>query len=378
MPRDPIRAERDDDVGAFIAKDRRDAFDELIERDVGQPVIGVAQPFVAIGAPAQGDPRPAILLFPDRAERLARGERRIGDHAGLTARGMDEDEPERRILRVQRDGSRHTERVVVGMGEDRGEPRAHPCPSRASNPTREARTRSDGLHRHHDPRHERRPVGGVVTDRERLPLAAQDDLLMRHRSREPHRVDADALDVAAACAAHPLDAGLVVGARATCRRHPPRGGHGGSRRRVRLVLVMELDDLGIGQVPDRLFGEALHQHGADREVGSDEHADVALLRPHGIGIEPRGAGDDVDPVLDAPGDVRGSDGRAGELDGHVGRGGGERIQRVRDRDALDTCCPACDGSTAAASSRSGSAVTARATSRPIRPAAPTTPTRITP
>ena len=135
MPRDPIRSERDDDVGAFIAKDRRDAFDELIERDVGQPVVGVAQPFVAIGAPAQGDPRPAILLLTDRAERLARGERRIGDHAGLTARGMDEDEPERRILRVQRDGSRHTERVVVGMGEDRGEPRAHSCSSRASNPT---------------------------------------------------------------------------------------------------------------------------------------------------------------------------------------------------------------------------------------------------
>jgi hypothetical protein len=43
-----------------------------------------------------------------------------------------------------------------------------------------------------------------------------------------------------------------------------------------------------------------------------------------------------------------------------------------------TTCPACDGSTAAASSRAGSAVTARATSRPMRPAAPTTPTRITP
>ena len=77
-----------------------------------------------------------------------------------------------------------------------------------------------------------------------------------------------------------------------------------------LSVVMELDDLGVGQVPDRLFGEPLHQHGADREVGSDEHADVALLRPHRVGIEPRGADDDVDPVLDAPGDVRGSDGRA--------------------------------------------------------------------
>ena len=39
------------------------------------------------------------------------------------------------IVRMQRDGARHAERVVVGMGEDRGEPRAHPCPSRASNPT---------------------------------------------------------------------------------------------------------------------------------------------------------------------------------------------------------------------------------------------------
>ena len=49
---------------------------------------------------------------------------------------MHEDEPERRILRVQRDGPAHTERVVVGMGEDRGEPRAPPYPpSRASNPS---------------------------------------------------------------------------------------------------------------------------------------------------------------------------------------------------------------------------------------------------
>ena len=54
MPGDPIRAERDDDVGAFIAKDRGDAFDELIERDVGQPVVGVAQPFVAIRGSCPG------------------------------------------------------------------------------------------------------------------------------------------------------------------------------------------------------------------------------------------------------------------------------------------------------------------------------------
>ena len=280
MPGDPVRAERDDDVGALLAKDRGDAFDELIERDVGQPVVGVAQPFVAIRAPAQGDPRPAVLLLPNRAEGLARGERRIGDHAGLAARGVDRG-------RTGTSGSSacsatvpaHAERVVVGMGEDRGEPRAHSCPSRASRPDREARPRSDGLDRHHDPGHERRPVGGVVTDRERLPLAAEDDLLVRHQTREPHRVDADAVDVAAACAAHALVAGLAVRRRAACRRHPPRGRHRRSRRRVGLVLVVELDDLGVGQVPDRLFGEALHQHGADREVRGDEHADVALLRP---------------------------------------------------------------------------------------------------
>ena len=162
------------------------------------------------------------------------------------------------------------------------------------------------------------------------------------------------------------------------RRHPARGGHRGSRGRVRLVRVVELDDLDVRQVPDRLLGEPHQQHRADREVRGDEDTDVSLLGPRRVRLEPRRAADDVQAVSDAPRDVVG--GRLGprELDRDL-RARPRSARRATRRASIpSTTWPAWDGSTAATSSRSASAFTARHTSRPMRPAAPTTPTRITP
>ena len=185
-----------------------------------QPVVGVPQPLVAVRGPAQRDPRPAILVFPDRAEGLARGERRIGDHAGLAARGVDEDEPEARIVRVQRDGARA--RRTCRRRDGRRPRRAATSllsSSRASNPTVRPGREATAFTAITTPGMNERPVDGVVTDRERLPLPTEDDLLVRHRSREPHRVDADALDVAAARAGDALRS--PARARHPLRARPP-------------------------------------------------------------------------------------------------------------------------------------------------------------
>ena len=54
-----------------------------------------------------------------------------------------------------------------------------------------------------------------------------------------------------------------------------RGGHGGARRCVDLLVVVELDDLGGLEPRCGQLGEAHHQHRADREVGRDHRVGAA-------------------------------------------------------------------------------------------------------
>src|SRR6185503_1495150 len=122
-------------------------------------------------------------------------------------------------------------------------------------PDREPRPDHDGPGGHQHPRHERGPIGRVVPDRERLSLPAEDDLLVRHQPGQPHRVHADPLDVAPA---HPLER---LGERATpgpvpLLLDPADRGDRGPRGSVRLLVVVELDDLDGRQVADRLSREA--------------------------------------------------------------------------------------------------------------------------
>ena len=80
--------------------------------------------------------------------------------------------------------------------------------------------------------HERRPVQRIVTDGQRLPRAAQDDLLVRHQAGQPHRMHVDAVDGGAAGAVglqgggigHVAESGVLAG-----QRRPPAP----SRRRCR-------------------------------------------------------------------------------------------------------------------------------------------------
>ena len=141
----------------------------------------------------------------------------------------------------------------------------------------------------HDTRHEAVAVDRVVADRERLALAAEDDLLVGDQAWEADRVDR-LVDVAS-----PL-------------RDQLGGPLRGSRRGVELAVVMELDDLALGHVLGCLLGELHHQDGADREVRGDEALGVAIGPVHRalqlVQVEARRAHHRVDAGLDRLDGVR--------------------------------------------------------------------------
>src|SRR5437879_6199903 len=140
---------------------------------------------------------------------------------------------------------------------DRPQGRDEPCPyrPRLRIPRRAVRCRSiqqilepvdqslepaHPLAGHHDPGHEAGAVDRVVTQRQRLPDTAKDDLLVCHIAGQADAVDADAVKVAAPAAGQ-LDllvrAGQPLGS-AGGPDHLGRleGGAGGS---IHLLLVMQ-------------------------------------------------------------------------------------------------------------------------------------------
>lgn len=132
---DAVEAEREYHVGALVGEHVLDATDELLERHVREGTVRVSEPLVAIGRPSEGGPRAPVLLLADLAERRPRGERRIGDLARFPAGRVHEHEPERGILGVASDGGGTRVGVVVGVGDDHGEPLAHVSSSSGSSPT---------------------------------------------------------------------------------------------------------------------------------------------------------------------------------------------------------------------------------------------------
>ena len=116
---------------------------------------------------------------------------------------------------------------------------------------------------------------------------------------------------------------------------------GGAGRRVDLVRVVHLDDLDGLEERRGGGGEAHHQHGADREVRDDEHADLGVVTEQlahlgdaGV-VEARRADDDVHAVLDAPAHVVEGDVRLGEVERDLGAGVGDRGEVVVDVDLRD-------------------------------------------
>src|SRR5918996_1579627 len=163
------------------------------------------------------------------------------------------------------------------------------------------------FHGQHHTRHEARAVVGVVADGQRLAGGAQQHLLVRDQAPQAHRVHGDP-----ASRHRPPGAGqhlLAGGVLAPLGRrvgHAPGGQHGGARRRVDLLVVVQLDDLGGLEPRSRELGEAHHEHGPDGEVGRDQavaagegRADAVVV----LGREPGGSHDRVHPVLGRPGEV---------------------------------------------------------------------------
>ena len=90
------------------------------------------------------------------------------------------------------------------------------------------------------------------------------------------------------------------------RRHALRRQHGRAGRRVDLLVVMELDDLGRFEERRGELGEPHHQHRADREVGRDRPrwrscGRTAPRYSRELGVARTGRADDrVHAVLGAP------------------------------------------------------------------------------
>ena len=67
---------------------------------------------------AERSPRRLIFALADGSKRFTRGRESVSNVALLAQCGVDQDEPEVRVLGVQRDAARSPVRVVVWMRED--------------------------------------------------------------------------------------------------------------------------------------------------------------------------------------------------------------------------------------------------------------------
>jgi energy-coupling factor transport system ATP-binding protein len=177
-----------------------------------------------------------------------------------------------------------------------------------------------------------------VPDGQCLAGSAEHDLLVRHQAADPQAVDVDTVDDRPTSAVearrrrvgHGRAAGLAPGGRDQLRR-TARGAAG----RVRLVGVVQLDDLDRLVEPRGLRGEAHHQDRADREVRGDQHAGrrVAPSEPGPQDVQPAlveagGADHGVDAVVDAELEVVHHDVGMGEVDDHLRVRGDEGVDRV--------------------------------------------------
>ena len=171
---------------------------------------------------------------------------------------------------------------------------------------RQSRPRAHVPHGQQHAGHEGAAVHRVVPDRQRLAVGAEHDLLVRDQPRQPHGVHPDPVDVRAARAGQLLGGGVrrrtESGVPARLREQG-RGADRGAGRGVDLPGVVQLDHLDRLEEPRGLAGELHGEHGADAEVGGDEHVPGALGEPAADrvepgGVEPAGADDGGDAVVE--------------------------------------------------------------------------------
>ena len=114
-----LRAERHHDVGTGLAQDRRDPLHQLGAVLRSHASVRVAQEVHGgVGAAGSGQ-RGAFLRLPHLRQVLPRRQRGIGDHPRLAARYHHDRQVHVATQHVR--PGQHP-RVVVGVGEDRGQP----------------------------------------------------------------------------------------------------------------------------------------------------------------------------------------------------------------------------------------------------------------
>ena len=121
MPEDAVGAERDDNSGILLLEDPRDRRDHVIEGDIRDASVRQTQPLVTVRNATERTPRGLIFGLADGPQRFAGGREPVSDVPLLAERGVNQDEPEVRLIGVQRDTAGGPVRVVVRMREDAGE-----------------------------------------------------------------------------------------------------------------------------------------------------------------------------------------------------------------------------------------------------------------
>ncbi len=162
-----------------------------------------------------------------------------------------------------------------------------------------------------------------MADRQPLAGVAEQHLLMGDQPGQPHRMDRNPGCRRPAGAGHQLDALGGAPLLGGGSRHQGGGGQSGAGRGVGFAVVVQLDDLGGGEVGSGDLGEPHHHHRPDREVG-DHQAVGRSLSPRraqhleGSGVEAGRADHGVEPEPPPRGEVVHHDVGPGELDDHVG------------------------------------------------------------
>jgi len=95
--------------------------DQFIKGDVRDPSVRQTQPLVTVRSASERTPRGLIFGLSDGPQRFAGGRESVSDVPVLAERGVNQDEPKVRLIRVQRDTAGGPVRVVVRMREHAGE-----------------------------------------------------------------------------------------------------------------------------------------------------------------------------------------------------------------------------------------------------------------
>ena len=112
---DAVGTKRHHDVRSLLPEHVGDHRLELAGRKVDKTAIGKTEPVMAIGDPPDCPPPRFIFVPPNRAECLPGGIDSRCYLAGITVRRVNQHETQLRITTIERDVSRCTHHIVVGV-----------------------------------------------------------------------------------------------------------------------------------------------------------------------------------------------------------------------------------------------------------------------